>query len=91
MGKKLTSQNDQPNDPYYVSQKNHPSHNGHVEIDLFKMTKWSFWHLFKLGVFLLYLLVKKYQVFSSGLQINMSRQLIHKFEVQNLFGFVPSV
>jgi hypothetical protein len=33
--------------------------NGHVKIDLSKMTEWSFLRLFKLGIFLLYFLVKK--------------------------------
>jgi len=49
------------NGPYSANQKYHPSHNGHVKIDLSKMMEWSFWHLskFKLGIFVLYLLVQK--------------------------------
>jgi hypothetical protein len=35
-----------------TSQKNHPGHKGHVEIDLSKTTKWYFLRIFKLGVFL---------------------------------------
>jgi hypothetical protein len=60
LGRNLTSQNDQANGPV---KKNHPNHNEHVEIDLSKMTKWFFLRLFKLGNFLLDLLVKKYHVF----------------------------
>jgi hypothetical protein len=63
-GKKLTSQNDQSNGPYFSNQKNHPSHNGHVEIDLFKMVEWCFLHLFKLGIFLTKFTNKKNQSFS---------------------------
>jgi hypothetical protein len=44
---------------YSASQKDHPYHNKHVEINLSKMTKWFFWRLSKLGLFLLNLLVKK--------------------------------
>ncbi len=50
-GKTLTSQNDQSNGPYFSSQKNHPNHNEHVEIDLSKMMEWWFLHLFKLDFF----------------------------------------
>jgi hypothetical protein len=46
-----TSKNDQSNGPYSANQKNHPSHNGHVEVNLSKMTKLSFLRLFKLGNF----------------------------------------
>ncbi len=45
--------------------KKHTHHNGHVEIDLFKVTKWSFQCLFKLGIFLLYLQSKN-AMFSSN-------------------------
>jgi len=36
---------------YFVSQKDHPNHKKHVEINLSKMMKWFFLHLSKLGVF----------------------------------------
>jgi hypothetical protein len=40
--KMTISQNDQSNGPYYTSFKNHSRHNGHVKINLSKMTKWHF-------------------------------------------------
>jgi hypothetical protein len=45
------SQNDQSNGPYSASKKYHLGHNGHVEIDLSKMTEWSFLCMFKLVFF----------------------------------------
>jgi hypothetical protein len=35
MSKNLSCQNDQSNGPDYASKKNHPIHNGHVEIGYF--------------------------------------------------------
>jgi hypothetical protein len=55
----MIHQNDQSNNPYFISKKYHPSHNKHVEIDLFKMIKWSIWFLSKLDIFLLDLSIKK--------------------------------
>jgi hypothetical protein len=51
-GRNLTCQNDQSNGPYFASQKNHPTHNGHVEINLSKMTSGLFVCPFKLGIYL---------------------------------------
>ncbi len=42
-----------------INQKDHPSHNRHVEIDLSKMTYSFFLHLFTFGYFLLNFLIKK--------------------------------
>jgi hypothetical protein len=64
-GRILTNQNDESNGPYFTSKKNHPNHNGHVEIDLSKMTKWSSLSLFKLGSFLITFVNKK-TIFSSS-------------------------
>jgi hypothetical protein len=55
----MTNQNDQSNGPYFASKKNHPSHSGHVKIDLSKMMEWYFLCLFKLGIFLLNFAGKK--------------------------------
>jgi len=60
MGKNLTNQNDQSNGPYFASKNNN---SGHVEINLSKMIEWSSRRLFKLGIFLLDLLIEKYHVF----------------------------
>jgi hypothetical protein len=61
----MISQNNQSNGLHFASNKNHPNHSGHVEINLSKMMEWSFLHLFKLGIFLLDLLVKSTMFFSS--------------------------
>jgi len=47
----------------WSNKKNHPSHNEHVKIDLSKMMEWFFLCLFKLGIFLLDLLIKKIPCF----------------------------
>ncbi len=59
MGRNLNSQNDQSNGPYFASKKNHPGNIGHVIIDLFNMTKWSFLCVFKLGIFFTIFVNKK--------------------------------
>jgi hypothetical protein len=45
---------------YFVNKKDHPDHNGHVEINLSKMIRWIFWHLSKWGFFSLDYIIKPY-------------------------------